>query len=128
AAAFTASSPSGPDARGTGSFLEAVRAGWAFLAASGKAAGAGKPVVVAKLGASPDGRSAALAHTGALAGAMEAFDVVTAPAGVVRVRTLDDIVEAVEYFVHAGPPRGSRIGGITFSGALPRLPLHPPAP
>lgn len=107
-----------PDVRVIVSYLEAVRDAPAFLTACRRAAAAGKPVVVAKLGASLAGRSAALAHTGALAGAMEAFDAVAAPAGVVRVRTLDDIVEAVEYFVHAPPPRGRNIGGITFSGAL----------
>ena len=107
-----------PDVRVIVSYLEAVHDAPAFLAACRWAAAAGKPVVVAKLGASVEGRTAALAHTGALAGAMEAFDAVAAPAGVVRVRTLDDMVEAVEYFAHAPPPRGRHVGGITFSGAL----------
>jgi acetyltransferase len=35
-----------------------------------------------------------------------------------RVRTLDDIVEAVEYFTHVPLPAGANLGGITFSGAL----------
>ena len=107
-----------PDVRVIVSYLEAVHDAPAFLSACRQARATGKPVVVMKLGASRDGRVAALAHTGALAGSMEAFDAVTAPVGVVRVRTLDDVVEAVEYFVHARPPRGRRLGGITFSGAL----------
>ena len=89
-----------------------------FLAACRMAREAGKPVVVLKLGASAEGRAAALAHTGALAGATEAFDAVAGAAGVIRVRTLDDIVEAAEYFTHAPLPRGANLGGITFSGAL----------
>ena len=69
---------------------------------------AGKPVVVVKLGASDEGRAAALAHTGALAGAMEAFDAVAGAAGAIRVRKLDDVVEAVEFLVHAPLPTRQR--------------------
>jgi len=34
------------------------------------------------------------------------------------VRTLDDVVETVEFLTHVPLPRGARLGGITFSGAL----------
>ncbi len=99
-------------------YLESVQDPAAFMAACRMARSAGKPVVVMKLGASAEGRAAALAHTGALAGAMEAFDAVAGAAGVLRVRTVDDVVETVEYILHAPLPRGSRLGAITFSGAL----------
>jgi acyl-CoA synthetase (NDP forming) len=104
-------------------YLEAVQNPEAFMAACRMARAAGKPVVVMKLGASPEGRAAALAHTGALAGAMEAFDAVAGAAGALRVRTVDDIVETVEYVLHAPLPRGPRLGAITFSGALRGLVL-----
>jgi acetyltransferase len=100
------------------SYLETVKDADAFLAASRMARAAGKPVVVVKLGTSAEGRASALAHTGALAGATEAFDAVAGAAGVIRVRTLDDIVEAAEYFTHAPRPAGANLGGLTFSGAL----------
>jgi acetyltransferase len=100
------------------SYLEAVQNPQAFMAACRMARAAGKPIVVMKLGASAEGRAAALAHTGALAGAMEAFDAVAGAAGAIRVRTVDDATEAVEYFLHAPLPRGPRLGAITFSGAL----------
>ncbi|HEY6259104.1 MAG TPA: CoA-binding protein, partial [Xanthobacteraceae bacterium] len=103
-------------------YLESVQNPEAFMAACRMARSAGKPVVVIKLGASVEGRAAALAHTGALAGAMEAFDAVAGAAGALRVRTVDDVTEAVEYFLHAPPlpsrVGGSRLGAITFSGAL----------
>ena len=91
-------------------YLESVQNPEAFLTACRAARSAGKPVVVMKLGASAEGRAAALAHTGALAGAMEAFDAVAGAAGVLRVRTVDDIVETAEYFLHAALPRGPRAG------------------
>jgi acyl-CoA synthetase (NDP forming) len=99
-------------------YLEAVQNPEAFMAACRMARSAGKPIVVMKLGASAEGRAAALAHTGALAGAMEAFDAVAGAAGALRVRTVDDVVETVEYVLHAPLPRGVRLGAITFSGAL----------
>jgi acyl-CoA synthetase (NDP forming) len=99
-------------------YLEAVQNPEAFMAACRMARSAGKPIVMMKLGASAEGRAAALAHTGALAGAMEAFDAVAGAAGALRVRTVDDVVEAVEYILHAPLPRGVRLGAITFSGAL----------
>ena len=107
-----------PDIKVIVSYLETVKDPDAFLAACRMARAAGKPVVVVKLGASPEGRAAALAHTGALAGATEAFDAVAGAAGVIRVRTLDDIVEAAEFFTHVPLPGGANLGGITFSGAL----------
>jgi acetyltransferase len=99
-------------------YLESVQNPETFLAACRMARAAGKPVVVIKLGASAEGRAAALAHTGALAGSMEAFDAVAGAAGALRVRTVDDVTEAVEYFLHAPLPRGRKLGAITFSGAL----------
>jgi len=107
-----------PETRVIVSYLESVKHPESFLAACRAARAAGKPVVVVKLGASEDGRAAALAHTGALAGSMEAFDAVAGAAGAVRVRTLDDVVEAVEFFTHASLPKGKGLGGITFSGGL----------
>jgi acetyltransferase len=74
--------------------------------------------MVVKLGASDEGRAAALAHTGRLAGSMEAFDAIAGAAGVIRVSNLDAVVEAVEYLVHAPLPHGPGLGAITFSGGL----------
>jgi acyl-CoA synthetase (NDP forming) len=107
-----------PETKVIVSYLESVRDADSFLWAARAARAAGKPVVVVKLGASEDGREAALAHTGRLAGAMEAFDAIAGAAGVMRVRNLDAVVEAVEYLVHAPLPHGEGLGAITFSGGL----------
>jgi acetyltransferase len=100
------------------SYLESVHDTDAFLSACRLARANGKPVVVVKLGASDDGRAAALAHTGRLAGSMEAFDAVAGAAGVMRVANFDAVVEAVEYCVHAPLPKGRGLGAVTFSGGL----------
>jgi acetate---CoA ligase (ADP-forming) len=107
-----------PDIRVIVSYLESVHDTGAFLAAAQAARDQGKTVIVVKLGASSDGRAAALAHTGRLAGVMEAFDAVAGEAGVIRVKNLDAVVEAVEYLVHAPLPEGRGLGAITFSGGF----------
>jgi len=99
-------------------YLESIRKPEAFLEACRRAREAGKAVVVMKLGASSEGREAAAAHTGALAGALNAFDAVAGAAGALRVRNLDDLVETVEYLAHAPLPKGDRIAAMTFSGGF----------
>ncbi len=59
-----------------------------------------------------------MAHTGSLAGAMEAFDAVAGDIGVMRASTLDDAVEITELLAHTGAPAGRRLGAITLSGAF----------
>ncbi len=91
------------------SYLEAVHDRDGFLDACRAARAAGKPVIVMKLGTSEEGRSAALAHTGGLAGAIAAFDAVAGAAGAIRVGTLDDVVEVTEYLIHAPLPKAQTI-------------------
>ena len=107
-----------PQTRLIVSYLEAVREPERFLAACGAARKAGKPVVVVKLGTSDNGRAAALAHTGALAGSIAAFDAIAGDYGAVRVATLDDVVEMAEYLLHVRLPKGEGLGAMTFSGGL----------
>lgn len=89
-----------------------------FAAACRSATGAGKRVVIYKVGRSEGGREAALLHTGSLPGPLDAFDALIATTGAVRVDTLDEAVEAAEFLAHAAAPRGKRIGVIVFSGGL----------
>ena len=107
-----------PQTRVIVSYLEAVRKPERFLAACAAAKSAGKPVIVVKLGTSDNGRAAAMAHTGALAGSVDAFDAIAGDYGAVRVATLDDVVEMAEYLLHARLPKGDGLGAMTFSGGL----------
>lgn len=110
------------DTRVIACFIEALRNPGEFLAACGEARAAGKPVVTLKLGGSQAGRAAALAHTGSLAGTLACFDAVAKD--VIRMDTLDEIVEAVEFLAHTRVPAGPRVGAITFSGGLKGLILE----
>src|SRR5579862_1631684 len=97
-------------------YLEGVRNTKAFRDACKAARAAGKPVIAIKLGASEGGRAAAMAHTGALAGSIESFDAISTREGVIRARGLDELIEMTECFVHASPPKGSRLAAVTLSG------------
>ncbi|HZO44567.1 MAG TPA: acetate--CoA ligase family protein [Xanthobacteraceae bacterium] len=99
-------------------YVEAVSNLETFKAACRMARAAGKHIVALKLGQSEGGREAALAHTGSLAGSIEAFDAVAGEAGVVRADTLDDVVELTELLAYTGAPRGRNLGAITLSGAF----------
>jgi len=99
-------------------YVEAISNVEKFKAACRLARSAGKHIVALKLGQSEAGRQAALAHTGSLAGRVEAFDAVAGEVGVIRADTLDDVVEATELLAHTGAPAGRRLGAITLSGAF----------
>jgi len=113
-----------PDTKAIACFIESIRNPAAFRTACEYAQRVGKPIVAVKIGGSEESRKAALAHTGALAGSLACFDAVAETAGIVRVDTLDEVVETVEYFTHAKPPKGPRLGALTFSGGLKGLLLE----
>ncbi len=98
-------------------YVEAVADLEKFKAACRFARDAGKAVIAVKLGQSEEGRKAALAHTGSLAGTVAAFDAVAAEIGLIRADTLDDAVELTELLAHTGAPSGRRLGAVTLSGA-----------
>ena len=98
-------------------YVEAVKDVARFRAACRAARAAGKHVIAVKLGQSEAGRSAAMAHTGSLAGSIEAFDAVAGDFGIIRADTIDDAVEITELLTYTGAIGGRRLGAITLSGA-----------
>lgn len=99
-------------------YIEAIADLEQFKAACCLARAAGKQIVAVKLGQSDAGRTAAMAHTGSLAGSVAVFDALCAELGVIRADTLDDAVEVTELLVHTGASVGRRLGAITLSGAF----------
>ncbi|HEY7384451.1 MAG TPA: acetate--CoA ligase family protein [Beijerinckiaceae bacterium] len=110
-----------PDLRVILCYIESVLDAPRFLAAARKARDNGKRVVVVKIGGSDAARAAALAHTGALAGSIEVFDTFARDAGIIRLDSLDEMIEAAELLARAPAPRGPRIAVMTNSGALKSL-------
>jgi acyl-CoA synthetase (NDP forming) len=104
-------------------YVEAIADLEKFKAACRLARAAGKAIVAIKLGQSEAGRSAALAHTGSLAGSVAAFDAVAADIGVIRADNLDDAVEVTELLAYTGAVKGRQLGAVTLSGAYRGLML-----
>ena len=105
-----------PRTTAIGLMLEALRRPAEFEDALRRAAEAGKPVIVVKVGTSQVGAERALAHSGAIAGSDAAFDALSRAYGVVRCADYGDWIEALEVFGTGRRPRGPRIVVITNSG------------
>jgi len=97
-------------------YLEGIRDGARFRAVADKAAAAGKPMIVAKVGRSDAGRRAAASHTGSLARAGMADDAVFRHHGIIRGEDLDHMVDVATAFAYCAPPKGNRVAIITGSG------------
>lgn len=104
-----------------GCFIESIKDVEAFSEAAELVRANGKRLVVLKVGASPEGRKAALAHTGSVVGSLRAFEALAAELGVVVVHTQDELVDAIELLLNAGTLPGPRIGIVSHSGGLKDL-------
>ena len=97
-------------------FLEQIRQPARFAALARRALEAGKPVVALKVGRSPGGQRAALAHTGAVAGDDAVVDAALRQLGVIRVRSLEELLVTAGLLGYAPPLKGRRMGVVTASG------------
>ena len=97
-------------------YLEGIRRPDRFRAVATKAAEAGKPLIVAKVGRSVAGRRAAASHTGALAQAGDIDDAIFRHHGIIRGDDLDHMLDVAAAFSFCGLPRGNRVAVITGSG------------
>jgi acyl-CoA synthetase (NDP forming) len=92
-----------------GLFLETVRDPSAFVAGLEKAAARGIPVVVLKVGRTPESAAMALSHTGALAGSDAAYEALFDRHGVLRVDDEDELAATLLLLSH---PRRPARGGL----------------
>ncbi len=97
-------------------YLEGIRRPDRFRAVAEKAAAAGKPLIVAKVGRSAAGRRAAASHTGSLAHAGAVDDAIFRHHGIVRGEDLDHMLDIAAAFAFCPAPRGNRVAVITGSG------------
>ena len=109
-----------PQTRVLALFIEGIRVPDKFTAALAKAAKAGKPVVVYKIGLSEVSAAAAASHTGAMVGSDAVFDAVCRKYGVVRVDDASDLLPTAITFSRLlnKLPQGTRMGVIGPSGGI----------
>ena len=85
---------------------------------AGRIAARNKPVLVLKSGRSSAGAKAAMSHTGALAGADLVYDAAFRRAGMLRVRELGELFEAVTTLSAGIQVKGDRLTVVTNGGGV----------
>ncbi len=104
-----------PTTRVIVAYLEAVEDGQRFLEVA-EAASRKKPVVVFKAGTTEGGARAASSHTGALAGSDRAYEAAFKQAGLIRARSLRELLDLARVFDSLPLPGGNRIAIVTNAG------------
>lgn len=98
-------------------YVEAISDARKFLSAA-RMASRNKPVVVVKAGRSDEGAKAALSHTGALAGSDAIYDAAFRRAGMLRVKTLDELFQAAGTLATGIRVQGDRLAILTNGGGV----------
>jgi acetyltransferase len=108
------------DTRVIAAFVEGFKLPHKLLEVARKAAAYNKPLIILKGGRSEVSQRAAATHSGSLAGAAEVIDAAFRQTGVVSVRSLNELMDAVSVFSCGGFMEryngGRRIGVLSGSG------------
>jgi len=102
-------------------YLEGLRDPKRFRAAAEKAAAAGKPIVVFKVGRSESGARSAVSHTGALAGADRVYDALFKQTGIIRAAMFADLLDIPAALATGQTLSGSRVAIVTSTGGAATL-------
>ncbi|MEO5693526.1 MAG: acetate--CoA ligase family protein [Usitatibacter sp.] len=93
-------------------FVEGVRDGRYLMRVADKSVKAGKPILMWKAGNSEVGKRASLSHTAALTGSYDAYRAAYRQAGIIEVRDIDEISDAVRALLPGRLPRGNRVAAL----------------
>jgi len=89
-------------------YMEGVREGRKFLRLA-KDVSQKKPIVLLKGGQTSTGALSAASHTGAIAGDQSSWEAFYRQSGVVRVKTMDEWLDAIMAFTFLPPPEGREV-------------------
>lgn len=106
-----------PKTRVIAAYLESIKEGSYFFQALREAA-RNKPVILWKVGLTPEGKQAALSHTGALSSSREIWEAVVRQTGAVPVTGFEALVDAMMSFSLLPGDLGERIAVISGPGGL----------
>lgn len=96
-------------------YMETLENPKAFMSAA-RAYSRSKPIIVLKSGTSPEGASAALSHTGSLAGDDAVFDAAFARVGILRVETVAQLFYLAKALAMQPIPENNRLAVVTNAG------------
>jgi len=97
------------------SYLEGMKNGRRFFQLA-REISKEKPIIVWKGGVTESGAKAALSHTGALAGSKHVWEAMFKQAGIISVRSFEEIVDCLYAFNSLPMPRGRRIAVVAGMG------------
>lgn len=113
-----------PDTEIIVGMIESIRRPKAFMEAAGRAFEARKPIVLMKLGSSELGKEQAKTHTGAVAVDNDVFNAMCNRYGIIRCRSIDEMVDFALAFRQKRLPRGNKLAIVTTSGGAVGLALE----
>lgn len=96
-------------------YLEGVRSGRKFMKVAEEVAEK-KPVIAYKSGRTRAGIRAARSHSGAIFSPNEVVRAVFKQTGIVQASTINEMLDLAKSFVNLPPPRGRRVGILTWGG------------
>ena len=96
-------------------YLEGIVDGQGFIEGSRKASKK-KPILLIKSGTTAKGSEAVSSHTGTIAGSDSAYDAAFSQSGIIRVTSLDEMMDYSSAFALSPLPKGNRIAIITNAG------------
>jgi acetyltransferase len=96
-------------------YVESLSHHRAFMSAA-RAVSRVKPIIVLKAGRTRAGAAAAASHTGAMAGEDAVYDAAFQRAGIVRVKTFEELFDTAEILSRKGRSRGPGLAILTNAG------------
>lgn len=106
-----------PETKLISAYLEGIKDGRLFIEAL-REASMEKPVIVWKMGLTPEGGAASASHTGALAGSKDVWEGVVQQTGAIQVSGFEEWVDAMMCFTMLPSGIGNRLAIISGPGGL----------
>ena len=113
-----------PDTEIIVGMVESIRRPKAFMEAARRAFEAKKPVMLMKLGSGDLGKEQAQTHTGAVAVDNDVFNAMCDRYGIIRCKSIDEMVDFALAFGEKRLPRGNKLAIVTSSGGAVGLTLE----
>ena len=113
-----------PDTEIIVGMIESIRRPKAFMKAARRAFEAKKPVILMKLGSNELGKEQAKTHTGAVAVDDDVFNAMCNRYGIIRCKSIDEMVDFALAFGQKRLPRGNKLAIVTTSGGAVGLTLE----
>ena len=95
---------------------EGLRDGERLLEAGERALKADKPIVMYKIATAESAATAAMSHTGTLAGANAAYESAYRRVGIIKVDNIEDVYETAAFLAKAGKPKAKGVAAMGASG------------